>query len=403
MPLIIPEFFIEQDEKYIIIKLKLPYVKPTKSEFNMMGKQFSFFLKPYLLQLTFNEFLKDAEQPAKAVYDPEIWSLKVYLEKLNIGEHFTELDMIGLLMNKKSKKNKQFKGQLIEVIESTNDKQESQNIDQNQDEQQEGYVNPYCYGFNNQYKDVFDDLEEELYEIAILDPKQIAKQDRKSLAFQFIQKQFDKDTYLYDLLENEQVDEILIYEFKFQQQFNIDEINQISKLGKREYLIENKEYCLFGIIDILFAFLYENSLFQGDLNLESAITINQLSSQFQAFYIENDLENVLINNYQRALTFPMIRSFEICVKTKNLLIEVLQNKIQIIKILLAVEGLFAKAKPRNYLNLIYLQDYIVWAQSIKEEDLQTLSKQIKKLKIDKSQLQLNIPIIENEAIQQFQE
>ncbi|CAK81781.1 unnamed protein product (macronuclear) [Paramecium tetraurelia] len=403
MPLITPEFFIEQDEKHIIIKLRLPYVKPTKSEFSMIGKQFSFYLKPYLLQLTFNEFLKDAEQPAKAIYDPETYYLKVYLEKLNAGEHFTELDMIGLLLNKKSKKNKQFQGKLIQVIESTNDKEEGQNIDQNPEDQLQGYVNPFCYGFNNQYKDVFDDLEEELYEIAILDPKQIAMQDRKSMALQYVQQQFDKDAYLFDLFENEQVDEVLVYEFQFQKQFTIDEINKISKLGKREYLIENKEICLFGIIDILFAYLYENNLFQGDLNQESAITINQLSSQFQAFYIDNNLENILINNYQRALTFPMIRSFEICVKTKNLLVEILENKINIIKILVAVEGLFSKAKPRNYLNLIYVQDYIVWAQNLKEDELKNLSKQLKQLQINKSQLQLNIPEIEHEALQQFQE
>ncbi|CAD8064554.1 unnamed protein product [Paramecium sonneborni] len=403
MPLITPEFLIEQDEKHIIIKLRLPYVKPTKSEFSMIGKQFSFFLKPYLLQLTFNEFLKDSEQPSKAVYDPETYSLKVYLEKLNLGENFTQLDMIGLLMNKKSKKNKQFQGRLIQVIESTNNKNDIKNNDDNEENQQQGYVNPFCYGFNNQYTDVFDDLEEELYEIAILDPKQISQENRKEIALQVILKEFDKDAYLFDLLENEQVDEILIYEFQIQNQFTIEEINKISKFGKREYLIENKEQCILGILDILFAFLYENNLFQGDLNQESAITINQLSSQFSAFYIENSLENVLINNYQRALTFPMIRSFEICVKTKNLLIEVLRNKIQIIKILLAVESLFSKAKPRNYLNLIYLQDYIVWAQSLQEDDLKDLSKKINKLKIDKSQLQLNIPIIENEAMQQFQE
>lgn len=39
------------------------------------------------------------------------------------------------------------------------------------------------------------------------------------------------------------------------------------------------------------------------------------------------------------------------------------------KVLLEVESLFSKAKPRNYLNLIYLEDYIIWIQTIEKDDL----------------------------------
>lgn len=89
MPLITPQFSLTQDEKYVIIKLRLPYVKPTKSEFSVIGNQFSFYLKPYLLKLQFNEILKETETPAKVVYNPNEFELTVYLEKLTLGEDFT--------------------------------------------------------------------------------------------------------------------------------------------------------------------------------------------------------------------------------------------------------------------------------------------------------------------------
>jgi hypothetical protein len=56
----------------------------------------------------------------------------------------------------------------------------------------------------------------------------------------------------------------------------------------------------------------------------------------------------------------MIRSFEICEKIKIILTETLHSKVLVVKILLAVFELFSKAKPRQYLNIIYLEDYIIW-------------------------------------------
>lgn len=56
----------------------------------------------------------------------------------------------------------------------------------------------------------------------------------------------------------------------------------------------------------------------------------------------------------------MIRSFEICEKIKIILTETLKSKVLVVKILLDVFELFSKSKPRQYLNIIYLEDYIVW-------------------------------------------
>ena len=103
--MIIPQFELTQTTDHVVLRLRLPYVKVSKSEFFIEGNKFQFYLKPYNLKITLENRLKDAEEPSRLVYD-----LTVYLLKAEKGEEFTNLNMISLLLSKnKQIKKKEYK------------------------------------------------------------------------------------------------------------------------------------------------------------------------------------------------------------------------------------------------------------------------------------------------------
>lgn len=173
MPLIIPQFDLSQDEGHVIIKLRLPYVKVTKAEFLIENDTLTFYLKPYHLGLTFKQLFKRAEAPKKCKYDPSTYILECFVEKFNYGEEFEDLGMIATFMQKKKAKQEKKKAKakcaLIEVVAEENNEQE---LIQDITAGVHGISLENKVGFNNQYEDVFDDLEEELWDIAIINPKE---------------------------------------------------------------------------------------------------------------------------------------------------------------------------------------------------------------------------------------
>lgn len=108
--MIIPQFELTQTTDHVVLRLRLPYVKVSKSEFFIEGNKFQFYLKPYNLKITLENRLKDAEEPSRLVYDPKDYNLTVYLLKAEKGEEFTNLNMISLLLSKnKQIKKKEYK------------------------------------------------------------------------------------------------------------------------------------------------------------------------------------------------------------------------------------------------------------------------------------------------------
>lgn len=65
-----PWFTLSQNESFVILVIRIPYVKISNAEFLVEGTRFSFYLKPYLLDLEFKQPLT-GEEPEKATYNYE--------------------------------------------------------------------------------------------------------------------------------------------------------------------------------------------------------------------------------------------------------------------------------------------------------------------------------------------
>ncbi|KAA0157460.1 hypothetical protein FNF29_00036 [Cafeteria roenbergensis] len=94
-----PRFRITQDDDFLYIAVRVPFVRVSDMEFLLDGKNFSFHCKPYLLQLVLPEEVVEDDR-CKGVYDAEAdnGTITVHAPKATPGQHFEGLDMISRLV-----------------------------------------------------------------------------------------------------------------------------------------------------------------------------------------------------------------------------------------------------------------------------------------------------------------
>ncbi len=80
--MIVPRFRIVQTDEHLIIIVKVPYVKISNAEVYVEKFKFTFFLKPYLLNLNFKSELRE-EDPSSAVYDHNTCKRESFISKTN--------------------------------------------------------------------------------------------------------------------------------------------------------------------------------------------------------------------------------------------------------------------------------------------------------------------------------
>lgn len=95
-----PTFRCSQDEEFVYVAIRVPWVRVSNMEFVVDGREFSFFCKPYLLQLTLPGEVVDDDERTKGVYDAGLdnGTITVHLPKKERGEDFPNLDLLTKLL-----------------------------------------------------------------------------------------------------------------------------------------------------------------------------------------------------------------------------------------------------------------------------------------------------------------
>ncbi|KAI8917775.1 SHQ1 protein-domain-containing protein [Powellomyces hirtus] len=92
-----PAFSISQDDEFVTVLLKCPYIKAQDVEFYIQDTEFKFYVRPYFLRLTFPaSIIEDGRE--KASYDVDKGEITVKLPKAIKGEAFADLDFLTKLM-----------------------------------------------------------------------------------------------------------------------------------------------------------------------------------------------------------------------------------------------------------------------------------------------------------------
>jgi hypothetical protein len=95
--MITPRFSCSQNDRSVIVSAYCPAVRASEIEIHVDDTLLSLHVAPYFLRLSFPASLVEDDQ-SSAVYDPASGYLTLTLTKLNRGEDFPDLDLLGKLL-----------------------------------------------------------------------------------------------------------------------------------------------------------------------------------------------------------------------------------------------------------------------------------------------------------------
>jgi len=102
--MITPLFEVSQDDEFIVLVIKVPYMKASTFDYYIIGCEFKFYAKPYFLRLTFPRPLDEEGGRERLAYDISNGVLTVHLPKAVRGQFFENLGMLTQLLAKPRKK-----------------------------------------------------------------------------------------------------------------------------------------------------------------------------------------------------------------------------------------------------------------------------------------------------------
>lgn len=435
-----PVFELSQDDEFVVVIIKTPYVKIADVDFCINETEFKFYVKPYFLRLNLpGEIVEDGRESAS--YDVDKGTFTVKLPKLHPGETFENLDLLTTLLAPKKKSPVGIKP-LIEIVGNDNrckdNNQENESDSDDDDEEEEKDHNNFHrefdqqlatshqenpdisfgdakYGFANQKSGIFKGREAELHEISeITDPDSMTLSERRNARLAAEDIKFDDEYYLADYFNEDQIQHLLDYNppweveyLRYKEnlskdktehssvtekttvQFTDDEKDQLRRLPNKDYLLDDKEeFPLFlGLVDIIYAYAYNHRTTEGENTVESPWTISRISSTFSWFESFNSIHDVVISCVRRSLSYPLYRHWSLVMAVLEDVKRIFTlGRRQVLKCLLEIHALCREEDPWFLLNELYLTDYCIWIQKTSRKKLSSLAQGLQQVQIHKSDL-----------------
>lgn len=318
-----PSFDTEQNDDFVIITIRCPYIKISDVEFFIAGTEFKFHCNPYFLRLNLpGEVVEDDR--ANASYDVNTGNIIVHLPKKNSKEHFEGLGLLTKLLSGKtancsdtakhrsSDLTKPNYKPIVEVLDSSestdgacacvNDEEEDfdWSIEQKLPEDQAGdklsLNNTVHYGFANQYCGVLSKLQEEMPNILDVPSDQLEPHERRIARITHEESSFNSDHYIADYMEDEQIQMVLKYQPEWISQlkqwneqsknvpksiepddtivsFTSEEKYQMKNLPNREFMLDKATLhsIYLGLVDVVYAFAYNHRINEGESNVHKEV------------------------------------------------------------------------------------------------------------------------------------
>lgn len=310
-----PVFELGQSASHVEISLKVPFIKTQNIDLFVEGSQFKLSAHPYFLNLSLPGLLSEDEADQAASLDISTGNLKVSVKKAVLGMDFPDLDLLTKICKPKEPL-RMTKPPLVEVIseagaESRVDLDEMDSdleIDWNMPtELPAPTLGAARYGFNQMYSGYepqIHALAHEVLEIESLESSDNAQRNRFRIDCE--NDGFSREHYMYDFM-NPPDAEILAFKpeshrlLKLAQtgadvvmEFTEKEREAMLSLKNREYLMSADEARIvyLGLVDILFAYCYDQRINMGDTSVESGWNVAKLSATLCCFIHHGTIELV---------------------------------------------------------------------------------------------------------------
>ncbi|XP_076824508.1 protein SHQ1 homolog [Clavelina lepadiformis] len=398
-----PRFELRQEPNTIHVIIFAPYTKVLDVNITVQDNEFVFYAKPYLLRLHFPESLQEEGSLCEYIADDGAYSISI--PKLIKGQYFPKLEFLNLILNKVEKT---CKIPSVEILEDDTKSATKKVYLTNESLSVKcGFKTTCGYGFANKkfnvlYKEEFCHL------VSIADPDLVDVKERAELREKCEEDKFDSDYYLADLYENKEIEKLLSFTpwwtssepVSFTQEDNV----VLQKLPNRDYLLDKEEHqiVLCGLVDILFAYVYDVYTTNGEHNIESSWTIKTISPTFSWFDTSRSIQETIVACFRRSLCYPLYRNWNLSNKVKHDVAELFKRGTRhILHCLLRVWGIFntADTSPCNILNDLYVTDYCVWLQKAPNghENMTHVAQLLDDIALTKQDLNLDIHFIEQAA------
>lgn len=394
-----PRFKLTQDDKHVYINVHAPYTNIGDTEIDVDGDNFLFVSSPYFLRLRLPGRIVDNDS-SKGSYSCDSGDFSLTFDKETSGEHFENLDMITSLLAPADIPD--VNPDLVEMLAEEITIENGNNED-------EDYSNKYTYGFANKLTTEFSNIGVEfpqIFELRV--PEMVSIEERNTKRVQHEDDKFSTDHYLADFYDDELLEPFLTAvapwcspNFNKEIEFSEEEVGVLKELPNKHYLLSKTEYkqVLYGLVDILYGYCYDKRSTLNESTVESGWTINKLSSTLSWFCTFNDMRQVLIASYRRALIYPIFRNFQLCIKVKNDLVSLFRKgKKFVVKCMIEIYQMFNASNDARYiLNQLYIKDYLVFLQKCRNEELDELYNNIANIEITKNDLDLDLEELEAAA------
>ncbi|XP_023949904.2 protein SHQ1 homolog [Bicyclus anynana] len=406
-----PRFKIIQDENRVFITIHAPYTNIGETEIDVDGEHVLFVSAPYFLRLRLPGRIVENDL-SEGSYCCESGDFKLKFDKETPGEHFENLDMITSLLAPRDIPD--VNPNLVEMLEEDGFTIE-QDDSEDEDSDEALLDSKHPYGFANSISTEFKEIGKEfpqIFELRV--PELVPVNKRNSMREQYEERKFSSDHYLADYFDKELLAPYLagkvVWEkpdFQKDTDFTEEEVGILKELPNKHYIL-TKAKCrqvFYGLIDLLYGYCYDKRTTMNDSNVESSWTINKLSATLSWFCVFNDMKEVLVASYRRALTFPIFRNYDLCNKVKDDLASLLKKgKKYVIKCIINMYQMFNLSHDARYiLNQLYIKDYLIFLQKCKAEKFEELGDSVANINISKNDVRLELVELEMAAVMVQQE
>lgn len=384
--MITPRFEVSQDDDFVKISIRAPYIKASNITFEVAGDTFVFSLPPYFLRLRFPHNLVEDERMTSN-YDIARSTVHCSIAKENPGEYFEDLDMLSKLLSRREPPKKALVEEDMSEAQPDEDEDDEDDWEIDQHLPETDPIKKYHYGFNNQYSEFIGVSLHSANEINLLpDPEHTANTERREILHKKAIDDFDQEHYLADLWEPDMIHELLRYEPDTKVELSPEESDLVIKLPKRRHIIDNPKPVYLGLVPLLFGCAYDERSNTGDITVESSWNVGRLASNMS--FLFNDyyrVTEVVEDCTLLSLTYPLYRSWDLTMRVWQDVIQALQSRKHVLKRLLRLLVAFESELHFCYRQIL-LEDYAVWIQYASDRVLSTVrSELIKALKsLDKS-------------------
>ncbi|KAI2493344.1 SHQ1 protein [Fragilaria crotonensis] len=432
---ITPQFHLSQTPSHVSIEIRVPHVRVSVDSVEVLveGDTLHFSSPPYLLILTFPGQFAETDSSESAKYDPSREGGMIFMDlKKQEPELWPDLDLLGNLMRPKGPPSfgTPMRAQIVseEQFEGVVDDADEEALPPNVLDEDRPH-----YGFLNQMVGIFTDLVRDGLAAEMLqlpNPDETDAEERRTLRLETENKAFDADRYLGDV----DIEEDYIYESAMAMKPHwahsveslINELSTISMSDQQPDYFSQEEQStlasiaypilpatiddqqerslLLGLLDLLFAYVYDHLVTDGDPGIESSWTVCTLSctlSWLESFGSADSVRDVIRFSSRRSLIYPYIRNYEFTKYCWDQVAVIVKNGRRcLIRCILQMRAILDKSEFHYLGNRLYLDPYLLWIQSrLSDTKLKAFSKELLGIRtktcwIEKDALELNLVHLE---------